>query len=233
VEFFSRPGATGADAGSPQRSDLFLFPNHLQELQAPLAGYLEYLFQSGGHRDGLQFRGIYFSGSAAGAGFGSTSRRHHHEDDEGNDVHGSAFTADLFEQKIFPERSLARPVETAFARRRIELTLSRWLCAVAALLLFPGAIWGWYNLSQSAKKILPRLSEIRVALHEPHDLPTAGSAYAAIYASQGLSGHNLQSVFLPASIIDSLDQQVQEVMPPVFNRLVYPGLRAELERRTR
>src|SRR5262249_55446629 len=156
--------------------------------------------------DGFQFRGIYFSGSAAGTENGFASRN---EDSESSGTHGSAFTADLFEQKIFPERSLARPVETAFAHKRIELALSRCLCAVAVLLLFPGAIWGWYSLSQAAKRISPRLSDIRAALHDAHDHPDPAAAYAAIYAAQGLSGRNLHSVFLPASMLDSLDQQVQ------------------------
>src|SRR5262249_49409942 len=43
---------------------------------------------------------------------------------------------------------------------------------------------------------------------------------------------NFQTVFLPDSLLVPVDHQVQEIMPQVFNRLVYPGLRAELEQRT-
>ena len=221
--FFARHNnATAADP--TLRDELFLFPVILKKLQASLTLYLGQFFQQSGHRDGLQFRGIYFSGSITQSSEAFEEIRHKSE------THGSNFTRDLFEEKIFLERGLARPVETAFTHRSAEATLVRGLCGAAALLLFPGAFLGWYNLNKSAKKVQPHLQQIQAGLAQ--DSATSASAYSAIYAAQGLSGQNFQSVFLPASMLDSLGNQVQEIMPPVFNRLVYPGLRAELGHRT-
>ncbi|HEY2495493.1 MAG TPA: type VI secretion system protein [Candidatus Angelobacter sp.] len=225
--FFARRNSATAYADSTLQDELFLFPVCLKKLQARLTLYLGQFFQESGHRDGLQFRGIYFSGSAT-----QSSEAFEEIRDKSNEAHGARFTRDLFEQKIFLERGLSRPVETAFTQRSAEVALARGLCGVAALLLFPGALLGWYNLNKNAKKIQPHLQQIQTGLGQAKDGANPVSAYAAIYAAQGLSGRNFQSVFLPASMLDSLNNQLQQVMPPVFTRLVYPGLLAELEHRT-
>ena len=225
--FFARRNGASAPADSNLQDELFLFPVHLKQLQACLVYYLEQFFQQSGHRDGLQFRGIYFSGSAAQSDEAFAAIRHKSE--EG---HGASFTRDLFEQKIFPESGLSRPVGTAFTHRSVEVALARCLCVVAALLLFPGAILGWYNLTKSAKKIQPYLQQIQASLARAQDGVNPASAYAAIYTAQGLCGRNFQSGFLLASMLDSVENQVRETLPPVFNRLVYPGLLAELEQKT-
>lgn len=227
ASFFTRRNSATVPADSTLQDELFLFPVRLKKLQTRLGLYLEEFFQQSGHRDGLQFRGIYFSGSVTQSSEMFEEIRH-----KGKEAHGTSFTRDLFEQKIFMERGLVRPVETAFIQRGAEAALARGLCWAAALLLFPGAILGWYNLSKSTKKVQPRLQQIQAGLSETGDSANPASAYAAIYSAQSLSGRNFQSIFLPASMLDSLGSQVQEIMPPVFNRLVYPGLLTELEHRT-
>jgi type VI secretion system protein ImpL len=225
--FFTRRNSATVPADSTLQDELFLFPVRLKKLQPRLGLYLEQFFQQSGHRDGLQFRGIYFSGSITQSSEVFEEIRH-----KGKEAHGASFTRDLFEQKIFMERGLAHPVETAFIQRSAEAALARGLCWAAALLLFPGALLGWHNFTKSAKKVQPHLQQIQAGLAQTRDSANPDSAYSGIYAAQSLGGRNFQSVFLPASMLDSLGNQVQEIMPPVFNRLVYPGLLAELEHRT-
>lgn len=222
VEFFTlRTGAVQDD--SALKSELFLFPFHLMELQLPLAAYLGQFLEDCGHRDALQFRGIYFSGIDPRTAKAVAQRQ--------PGANGAGSTSDLFEKKIFPERILARPSEAALAQRRIGLNLSRSLCAVALLLLFPGALLAWYQLFKASKQIVSHLREIRAGLSQAKDHISAASAYATIYSAQELSGGTFQSEFLPASLSGSLGQKVRAIMPAVFERLVYPGLRSELEGR--
>jgi type VI secretion system protein ImpL len=142
------------------------------------------------------------------------------------------FTCDLFKRKIFPERGLARPLEAAFAHRNTKVNVLRTLCVAAGLLLFTGAIYSWYRLSQASTEITRHLRQVHASLNQAKPERNAESAYSAIYAAQALSGRNFQSVFLPVSWVDSLGPQVKEIMVPAFNQLVYPGLQTELERAT-
>ncbi|MBZ5524628.1 MAG: hypothetical protein LAP21_20510 [Acidobacteriia bacterium] len=226
AEFFLRRQTASAAAASGLHEDeLFLFPARLQEMQAPLAAWLEQLLRDSGHRDALQLRGIYFSGRTTGANAEFEEIR-----PEKEHAHGSYFSTELFERKIFPERGLARPLDTAFAHRSTEVLVARWLSVAAALLLFPGMLLSWYRLSQSADTIAHNLDIVSSTLHQQKDAD-ANTAYKTIYAAQGLSGGNFQSVFLPASLASPLEQQVRATMPKVFTRIVYPGLRSEMEQR--
>jgi type VI secretion system protein ImpL len=234
ARFFARQ-KTGTTKDLAAADEFFLFPARLAELERPAAAYLEKLLENSGHRDGLLFRGIYFAGSAAhnSQAFDETRSR-------SNGTNRVGFTADLFQRKIFPERGLARPVATALAGRNIEISIYRTLCLVLLLVLFPGAIYGWYSLSKSAPEISRHLRQtckgIRAASSQDVAPCGAGNeadaspAYSTIYAAQALSGSNFQSVFLPASLIDPLDTEA--VMARAFNQLVYPGLEDGLEQRT-
>ncbi len=227
AKFFAQPAKSHDASSQLVRDDLLLLPAKFQALQAPVALFLDAFFRNSGHRDGLQFRGIYFSSHTPDANdaFTETARR-------SGDPRLAGFTADLFDHKIFPERGLARPVDTSLAPKNRVVYTAQALCAVAVILLSSGAGMGWRSLQKAGQMTLPHLENVAAALKETADIPQPEHAYDAIYAAQALSGRNFQSVFLPASMIDSLDARLQETMPPVFDKLVYPGLRSELEGKT-
>jgi len=228
VNFFAQAKANDAQTSAaapfgdrPSPDEMFLFPAMLQKLQPTLAAYIAQLLQNSAS---LQFRGIYLSGSTATA-----NRR---RDDIGsNGARGSDFIADLFTQKILPERALARPVDGSAAHRNEKVFALRALCAIAVLLLFPGLFWRWHSLSQRSHYAQQSLERIQSALRqgEVDSAATPDAAYDAIYAVQALSGRSFQSVFLPASLIDSFQPPIQQTMPPAFTQIVYPGLRSGLE----
>jgi len=237
AQFFARRGA-GPARDFAAADELFLFSSRLAELERPAAAYLEQLLENSGHRDGLMFRGIYFAGSAA-----HHSRAFDETRSRSNGPNRVGFAADLFRRKIFPERGLARPLATALAGRNIAVSVFRALCLALVLLLFPAALYAWYSLSKSGPEISRHLRQVckdlRVAANQDAtscgagNEPGAGPAYSTIYAAQALSGGNFQSIFLPASLIDSLDSQTEPIMARAFNQLVYPGLENALEQKTR
>jgi len=211
----------------PLLDNLFLFPAKFQELQAPLKLLLEQIFKDAGHRNSLQFRGIYFSGDVARSDEASQERLH-----QRGAAPLPAFIADLFEKKIFPERGLSRPVADVFLSRNTLALAAKGLFTIASVLIFVGTGLGYYNFTQIQHKTAPRLERITDDLRLKDRALNVPAAYNSIYVAQVLSGRNFQSVFLPASIIASLDKDVQKTMPPLFEKLVYPGLRSELERKT-
>jgi type VI secretion system protein ImpL len=227
AEFFAQDGAQlSADSVGARKSpedELFLLPARLQELQPPLASYLERLLQGSGRQ---QFRGIYFSGSAASAGV--------QEEFDSPRASDSAFVADLFLHKIFPERALARPLDAAAEHRNRTAFALRTLCLLSALLLFPGVFWNWHML----RKNTPGLGKVIQALQNGQidRAATPESAFEATYAAQALAAPHCASIFLPASLlpvpmVGSLDPDVQRSMPLVMNHIVYPGLHTALEHR--
>ncbi len=205
--------------------DLFLFPSNFQALEAPVTDFLKGIFEELGQRGAVQFRGLYFS----------TGDSHSTESSEiyweGWETPKPQFTLDLLETKIFPERVLARPTDTAFARSAAVSAVVRATCVVAALVLGSGTLLGWYHLSKASEEALPELEQVVSALSSGDGAANASSAYAAIDAAQKLSGRNFRSVFLPVSWVHPIDPRVRQTMRPVFTQFVYPAMRAGLERK--
>jgi type VI secretion system protein ImpL len=224
IYFFARDqnGIKGFDSLS--QDELFLFPARLRELEAPVSDFLSSLFRDAGHRDALQFRGLYFSGDAQTKN-GNTAET------QTNHAGMAEFTADLFEHKIFSERGLAHPVDSELVPRNRELYLAKGLFWVTSAVLFSGTAMGWHSLSHIRDKALTRMERVTRAMRVAPEEPQAEPAYDAIYAAQALSGENFRSFFLPFSFLPELDLTVRKAMPDVFDKLVYPGLHFELENR--
>jgi hypothetical protein len=129
-----------------ERDALFLLPAEMQRLRAPLQLYLDQIFKESSFHESFFFRGLYFCGDAgeeprasapllpAAADFGQTEEQLEARPDPflayplgPGDVAAPtkrrpAFVKDLFEQKIFPEDMLARPVAaTRLSRNRTVL----------------------------------------------------------------------------------------------------------------
>jgi hypothetical protein len=135
-------------------------------------------------------------------------------------------------RKIFPERGLAYPLETAFFRDNKKVVGAGGLCVIVALLLVPGVILAVRALSKTADQTQPRLQQVTAALKRKKDQTAEvppEATYDAIYAAQALSGRNFQAIALPASEVSGVPSAVQKTMPTVFESLVYPGLRRDLE----
>lgn len=223
VQFFAQNGNFHNGHTADFRDELFLFPVNFKELQTPVSSFVQDLLRDCGHRDALQFRGIYFSGETRNGS--SVNGRVH-------SAHGhrAEFITELFAEKIFPERGLAHPVDTALAPKNRKVWSAKTLCWLAAIFLFGGTAVAWRSLSMTQQKVKLCLQRIVEDLREG-SRPHRQAAYDAIYAVQALSGGNFRSLFLPLSYLPDLDQKLQQTMPPVFDKLVYPGLHAELERR--
>jgi type VI secretion system protein ImpL len=205
--------------------DLFLFPSAFQALESPVTGFLNSMFEELGQRGALEFRGLYFSAELSFSTEASETAWEGHGNPE------PQFTLDLLRTKIIPERVLARPIDSAFARRAAVAEAARAACVLAAFVLGSGTLLGSYRLSKISDHALPELEQVNAALSTGDGAANASSAYAAIDAAQKLSGRNFRSVFFPVSLVRPLDPGVRQTMRPVFNQLVYPAMRAGLEQK--
>lgn len=223
VRFFAQNGNFQNGHTTGFRNELFLFPVNFKELQTPVSSFLQDLLRDFGHRDALQFRGIYFSGETSN---GSSANGRAHT----ANGHRAEFITEVFTKKIFPERGLAHPVDMALVPKNRKVWSAKTLCWLAAIFLFGGTAVAWRSLSMTQQKSILCLQRIVEDLRKG-SRPQRQTAYDAIYPVQALSSSNFQSLFLPASFLPDLGQKLQQTMPPVFDKLVYPGLHAELERR--
>lgn len=80
----------------------FLFPGRFRELRAPLTEWLEIVFRTTAWQSGHLFRGLYFTGTVAGAVAGAGAPREGARDDV-------AFVDALVADKVLCETALARP----------------------------------------------------------------------------------------------------------------------------
>lgn len=215
----------GSKALDPSvRDEAFLFPARFRSLETPISEFLAALFRTAGHRDALQFRGLYFSGNERPQNGKAPNTTH-------VNAGKPEFIADLFAQKVFPERGLAHPVDTELAPRNREAYLAKALCWLTAAALFSGTGLAWHALAAIRDNTLPRMKSVVTALSADREQGQPEPAYDAIFTAQALSGNNFRSVFLPFSLISDFDANLGTTMPHVFDKLVYEGLRSELKNR--
>lgn len=224
MAWFARP-AHGTNPDPAVRDGVFLFPGNIEALEGAVASYLNRLFEKIGHRGAVQFRGLYFSGGLSDSSDAASAGLRNQETPK------PLFTFDMLQKKIIPERVLARPTDRAFARSAAVSASASAACAVAALMLASGTLVGWLRLSKTAERTVPELRQVASALSADAGATNASSVRAAIDAAWKLSGSNFQSVFLPVSMIQPLAPSVRGTMTPVFTQLVYPAMRAGLERK--
>jgi type VI secretion system protein ImpL len=237
--------------------DLFLFSSGLQELRKPLRIYLGQILKQSAYRESLQFRGFYFAGDAtemaeekpqparamgAAASYSGASRSYLEmtgdilgltKSSKTSAQHAPVFVTDLFEAKIFPERALARPVT------RVRLSNNRWIlgtqagCLIATLVLALGVTFGYHRLAESQaegveglRRISDRLKATSSSTHRELDTETT---LAPLNVMEHLTGHDhFRSVFIPSSIVFSVDERVIAAMRPAFKNILYQDLRDRL-----
>ena len=179
------------------KDDLFFFPSKLQELQSPLQAYLDILFKRSGYHQPFFLRGVYFSGDGADSAIqvmeanpdigrflpeetsidAEPSFPYHVEPET---IHTTpvrpAFLKDLFEQKIFQERALARPVFGFLISRNRAVLAAQIAILLVIVVGGLGLTFGYRHLDdreQTLQNLLDKIpNQLRVA-HEAQQGLTA------------------------------------------------------------
>jgi type VI secretion system protein ImpL len=145
------------------------------------------------------------------------------------------FVTDLFENKIFRERGLARPVT------RVSLSRNRWViaaqvaCALTVLVLAIGMTMNYRRLNDTQAAFVGILNRLSIDKFKPHDTPTAtlsadeqDVADHLLRTVQSTRGYRFKTIFYPTSLLHPLDMRLEEAMVPLFNNLVLPSFRQQL-----
>jgi type VI secretion system protein ImpL len=186
--------------------------------------------------------------------------------DTGVGLHGFAepprivFARDLLLKKVFPERTLARPLASFFnTRNRLQRGLET-ASGIVALLLTVGMILGFLYVSHKRDRLLPLLTDIA------NDLSSSSAIRAGAVALPGRGGQQavvvpfdsvpaeaelrtptddlirilmqlhedwMRSLFYPISWSGSLDNRIKTDLVPSLRILVLERFEHQLEQRAR
>ncbi|MCB1735614.1 MAG: hypothetical protein H6981_02900 [Gammaproteobacteria bacterium] len=217
--------AAHADIADPDA--FFLFPQRFEALRAPLRTVLEQVFRSAAYHEDFLVRGLYFAGRVETT-----------EVDPEKPLDDVAFVDDLFNQRVFRERNLARPTVTGVLSRntlirRFQIGM---LAAVVGLMVIltlnamrldnqiDAAISG-FNVIQNADQVLDSEGGTcdRGHVDVIYDLLT----------NLAQMDMDWTYLFIPASWFDDgvANGAAQHIANRVFKEIVFPSVRCRLETR--
>lgn len=228
------------EAGSPDeyRDDVVVFAAEIVKLRQGLKDYLTVVCQNYNYMEHFYFRGLYFTGrtedsfSTKAENVSPLTRK------EGDNGRPLAFLNDLFNEKIFAEKTLATPIKRLMlaASRRINI-----LKGLFAILLIGASIslyMGRKQLSDAVRNVYPDLHKIHQTVHTINLLeknaiettPKRASLFFqenAPYVLNALINYENQSLrpyFLPAAWITPLKNKMKQALQFGFNKIITQSL---------
>ncbi len=199
----------------------FLFPEYFSALQQPLSSFLDVVFRPSIYHASFYLRGIYCSGSALANGVG--------KDGVQEDV---ACVDDLFEQRVFGEKNLARPVrESIWSRNRLLRRLQVAAIGVFAALALTLASAS-YQLDHKTEALASALATIKRHTADStvcHDKATVFKLLEDISEADT----DLHYLLIPASWFDSriMQNSAKQISESAFKTVIMPSIQCHLERR--
>ena len=213
----SELGLFGSGAAAGALRGALLFPRQLAQLAEPVTRWLEPIFRPSAGAEPHILRGIYFCGQ-----------------DPVTQAPASAFTRDLFEEKMFREIRIARPgVGGAGVKNRWALT-GQLVAATLAVVLGGGLGWAYHRLSPMRDtRLSPLLDDLSQAVSgkEATGDPGTVRAFNFLGALETLDFEGFGSIFIPASWNDPVGSRMDRVIGPAFQELVVETCRRGLEYR--
>jgi type VI secretion system protein ImpL len=227
---------------------VFLFPEEFARMRPTLGIYLERLFRETAYREAFRFRGLYFSGDITEPAAPEPAPE---EGAENLPIEyqvpeiapavarqaaiqlpkSPCFAKRLFDDKIFAERGLARPLARVFLTRSRTVTYIQAAAAVLALILFTGTWFSYRRLTGDRDRIVPPLDRMTSSLkaNTPEEAKTFG--LGLLNSLDLASNVRFFSVFQPASWFSPLDDNVTLVMKVACEQWVFAAFQAELVQR--
>jgi type VI secretion system protein ImpL len=226
-----------AESETVEDSDgVFLFPSEFATMIDPLRVYLNHLFKESAHHESFMFRGVYFCGDALLDAPATTEIGGAYAATAGTVTPTPVFLKHVFEKKIFPENSLARPVfRSVLARNRWALA-GQVACILFVLLGSLALWWSSHSLQRESIAFHNLLVEIERDLAQIREIENSAGAELSsaevlrrlegadptrvLMEMQAISAGHLRSVLLPASWPSTLDEDLDRSLNIAFSKMV-------------
>jgi len=233
---------------------IFLFPDHVEILRGPVATTLRRLFETDAYQSPPMLRGIYLCGSTTVETGGTIA--------PGRPLPISAeelasgltaavppprrtyFLRDVFHRKIFPEASLAVPAGRALVSRNRRVRTAQVLLAAATVVLALGVGAATHRLAQREPELRRFLEGLVNDLGKADESPPgqstgsdrteqAARAFKLLHRMADTDLSHFDSLFLPSSLVDSFNADVERLILRGFDEVVFPGIQGQLEHKAR
>jgi len=208
LAFFGTPQGTGDAA-----AQLYPFARAVRGLAEPVAAYLNHLFTLSAAAEPCFFRGLSFCGEPGEAV----------PDDAGR----TAFAGDLFAQKVFPERALARPASDAATGRRKALRALQALAAAAVVAMVAGLALGPGDVAAKVAPLLPWLDKVAARL-PGGTTPQEPGDRELLRGMNDIPGYGVKTWGLPASWLSGVNGRVRDSLTVAATRIFLPDERGGL-----
>lgn len=227
--------------------DLFQFPAAIDSLKQPLQTYLQQIFKPSAFHEAFALRGVFLTGDD-GTGqekFTSVSVMHGIYSGPKDSPANPAFLTDVFAEKIFPEKGLARPARRALLSRNRHVLVAQ---AASAAIVVVGGIWiAWSAavLQSDTATVKPFIEKVALNLDRLDRTRAITSSQtveghfdheSALVLLEGMTQLNTDSLTLwsaPTSWFSDLDDDVVRFTIKAFNRVILQSMRSGLVERGR
>ncbi len=204
--------ADRARAADPE--GVLLFPDELEATREPLRCYLDRLFKATAYHESIFLRGVYFSGAAA----------------DGR----ALFVKHLFERKVLPERTLARPGAATLVSRNRRVRMLQAGVVAGGLLLAAGTALSYFRLSRTERILHAFLDETARDVREVRAVRRGGQPldeaalddrmFRLFDSMAAIDINRYGSVFMPSSFLGPFNRRLRDAMRVDYEEIICRAL---------
>jgi type VI secretion system protein ImpL len=224
------------------RDGIFLFPLAFNQIKGGIRTYTDHLFKPSSYHESFFLRGIYCVGDSH-VDMSSLEPRStlelpwHFLEREEEEKRNIYFANNLFENKIFREVGLARPVSKVLLGNTTVIRFAKIAIAVLAVVGTLGLLRANENLQNAKLNLMSVLPQVDVTLEKIRGQDQNTEVGRAFFDTQAqellnsmtqISVNNLFSSFIPASWFYGLDNKIREVMALVYDRVILLSMSNQL-----
>lgn len=226
------------------RNGVFTFPLAFNTLKGGIRTYANHLFKESSYHESFFLRGIYFVGDShlervnpRPSASISPPLNYRREEEPGR--RNLYFADNVFENKVFREVGLARPVSRVLLGNTRAMRFAKVAVAVAAIIGTLGLLRANEKLQDAKVNLTPALSQVELTLGEIRGKNETTESNQAFFENQAtvlldtmtkISVSHLSSVFIPASWFDPLDEKIKYVMGLAYDQVIIRSMAQELDK---
>lgn len=226
---------------------VFLFPISLNALKGGIQTYVNHLFKESSYHESFFLRGIYFVGDShletPSPHLKSSATLPLSFQGEGGATRKNIYFADnVFENKVFREIGLARPVSRVLLGNTRTMRIAKIGVTIAVVLGTLGLLRANERLQEARLNLTPALTQVENTLAEIRGQSEESETGRVLFENQAtvllnmmtqISVNRLSSLFIPASWFDSLDQKIRYVMGLAYDQVILRAMARELDNMAR
>jgi type VI secretion system protein ImpL len=224
------------------RDGVFMLPVAFNQLKGGIRTYTDHLFKLSSYHESFFLRGIYFTGDSfieepLSESVAPSKLLLKVPETKLKDKRSLYFIDNLFENKVFREAGLARPVSRALLGSTSVMRFLKIIVFLAVILGTLGLLGSNKQLQNAKLNLVPALTQVEVTLEKIHGQNIGTDIGRVFFDDQTqvllntmtqISVNQLSSIFIPASWFSSLDTRIGYVMSLAYDQVILKSMASQL-----